>query len=416
MDVVTVETVIKNQLYEYFNSNNLFSDSQFGFISGKSTVKAVETLVNEVLLAFENRQLVCTTLVDLSKAFDSISHPIILEKLKLYGVENTELNLLKSYLENRKQMVVVGNEKSKIKDVQLGVPQGSILGPLLFVIFINDLPSYMCGNTILYADDTTFYGIDSDHMTAHLKVQDMLKRSHSWFNANSLKVNEGKTENIIFNLKKTEIEKKTIKLLGIFLDNKLNWEAQTANVVTRLSRVLFLLRKLRSCVSRDVLITAYFAFFHPHLLYGIRLWGNSPGAKHVFVCQKKAIRILMGVKSQESCSNLFQQLRIMTVPSLYIYCNLLHVKENLGSFTQRLSIHEHSTRNHSKLDLPSFRLSKCTDSHLYLQYKLFNKLPISAIGLSIGKFKTILKHWLMSKAFYKIEDYLNNSMSDLKFD
>jgi hypothetical protein len=126
-------------------------------------------------------------------------------------------------------------------------------------------------------------------------MENVMEQATLWFNANQLKINSEKTENIIFTLNKPlsdDTEYNYVKLLGIYLDSKLTWETHTQEVCKKLSRIIYLMRKLKSSVSRNMLITAYYAFFHPHLLYGIRLWGNSNGSTQVFKWQKKAIRII----------------------------------------------------------------------------------------------------------------------------
>lgn len=212
---------------------------------------------------------------------------------------------------------------------------------------------------------------------AQLKVDNSIERSDVWFKANNLFVNNKQSENLIFSLKSPCIENKSVKILGMVLHNKLDWGPHTESVIKRISRVLFLLRRLKLSVGHDMLVMAYFAFFHAHLIYGIRLWGNSPGATSLFMSKKKkkTIRIIQGLTGKGSCREHFKILNVMTVPCLYIYTNLVYVKENLDHFIQRTEIHNYMTRNNTKISLPSFRLSKCIDSHLYIQFKFFNRLP-----------------------------------------
>lgn len=374
---------------------------------------AVEEMINAVLNAFEEKLDISAALIDLSKAFDSISHEIIIRKLYYYGIQEIELNLIRSYLDNRNQVVVVNNQTSDLKKIQVGVPQGSVLGPLLFLIAINDLPFYVNNiKAILYADDTTFLSKASNLNKCQAEIQKTIRQSEFWFEMNNLKVNTDKTEYINFSLK-TPPQHKSVKFLGIYVDNRLNWNTHTQNVIVKLSRVIYLLRKLRLSVSNTMLTTAYYAFFHPHLLYGIRLWGNSSGASQVFICQKKAVRAIMGAKNSVTCRQFFKDLKIMTLPSLYIYCNLIYVKENLENLNTRASIHSHETRNKNRLELPCCRLNKTLSSHLYVQQKLFNKLPIAARYIPLIKFKKAIKTWLISKIFYSVDDYFNCDTFDL---
>ncbi|KAG8299986.1 hypothetical protein J6590_108341 [Homalodisca vitripennis] len=130
---------------------------------------------------------------------------------------------------------------------------------------------------------------------------------------------------------------------------------------------------------------------------------------------KKAIRILKNVSKQESCSPFFKELQIMTLPSLYIYCSLLDVKENLNSFINRQDVHTHCTRKKYLLDLPPVRLEKTKNSQIFFSIKLFNKLPEKAWNVTLNNFKVTIAKWLKNKAFYTVEDYLACDISSLSF-
>ena len=150
------ETVIHEQLSDYFASNNLFSAQQYGFRKNSSTELAALELIDRLLAQLKNHMIPINFYLDLAKAFDSLNHDILLDKLSYYGVNGTAKTLLKSYLSDRKQYVKIDEVKSSIQTIKTGVPQGSIVGPLIFNIFINDIiNSSRKFNFILYADDTT---------------------------------------------------------------------------------------------------------------------------------------------------------------------------------------------------------------------------------------------------------------------
>lgn len=197
-----IELSLKEQLYSHFVKNNLFTSSQYGFLAGKSTIDAVENVVSRVLDVFENKSVLGLAMLDLSKAFDVISHEILLDKLSWYGVKGKELSLFKSYLENRRQVVVIDNQESATKYVFRGVPQGSVLGPLLFIIMINDLPYNVPSSVVMFADDTSFpvEGSSLEHVDREISL--VTKMAASWFKSNCLKLNHDKTETIVFTLKK----------------------------------------------------------------------------------------------------------------------------------------------------------------------------------------------------------------------
>uniref|UniRef100_A0A1B6K0Y6 Reverse transcriptase domain-containing protein n=1 Tax=Homalodisca liturata TaxID=320908 RepID=A0A1B6K0Y6_9HEMI len=253
-----IETIVKNQLEYYFEHNNLISSSQYGFRKNLSTIKAVESIVSYVLNSFENKEETAAVLLDLSKAFDVVPHDELIQKLKYYGLENNALSLIMSYLSNRLQLVKVGDQRSGLKRVASGVPQGSVLGPFLFTVFINDLPKFVPGKVVLYADDTTLLSSDRDSKLNDVVMGYMRERSYLWFSANKLTVNNNKTEEIVFSLRNSE--NKSVKLLGINLDSKLSWGIHTNHLCIRLARVIFLLKKLKLYTSLNLVISAYYTF------------------------------------------------------------------------------------------------------------------------------------------------------------
>ena len=152
------EYIIFKQLYTYMNDNKLFSIEQYGFRTGHSTELAALHLVNDLTKQMDTGKVPTNTYIDLSKAFDTLDHSILLDKLNYYGIRGVAYNLLHSYISNRYQYVDFNGSISSTKFVDTGVPQGSILGPLLFLIYINDLPRVSpLFNMVMYADDTTFY-------------------------------------------------------------------------------------------------------------------------------------------------------------------------------------------------------------------------------------------------------------------
>jgi hypothetical protein len=350
-------------------------------------------------------------LVDLSRAFDSVCHDVLLSKLQYYGIRGKELQFFKSYLVGRFQLVHLGTEASSFREVLAGVPQGSVLGPLLFTIFINDLPSSMPCKTLLYADDTSFLHSGNDFQQTESFIQAMIDYGKMWFDSNFLTVNDAKTERICFSLRNmmsqdvSGIKYDHVKLLGITLDVKLTWVQHANSVISKLARVCFLLRRLKKCVSINMVTTAYHSFFHTHLLYGNLLWGNSSGAKQVFVWQKKALRIMFDIPIRVSCKPYFIENKIMTLCCIFIFQNIIFVKENVNKFFTRDTVHSYYTRGSTDLNAPAVRLSKFVKSHKYLQIKFYNKIPENFRGLDIKAFKRRLSRWLMSKAFYSIEEF-----------
>lgn len=402
-------------MLSYFEQNKLLNKAQFGFLPKLSTINAVEKVVNNIYMGLEEKLVTSATLLDLSKAFDTVSHKIMVKKLEHYGFENKSLDLLQSFLSNRLQMVKVNGRSSDLLSITKGVPQGSVLGPFLFVVYVNDLPQYLPCETVLYADDITLILREENEDLVKNRNEVILEMSTNWLAANCLQLNNSKTEEIFFSTTILNKDNSAIKLLGIFVDQKLNWERHITYVSSKLARVTYLLYKLRNSISKNLLLYSYFAYFHTHLMYGVLLWGNATGAKTIFKRQKKAVRCLAGLGPQESCKHYFKELNIITLPGLYIYHCLLYAKENLNDFNLNQSKHLHNTRNKHMIDLPFYRLSKTHKCYKYLSIELFNKLPKKAHSVSFSKFKTALYDWLKNKEFYSIEEFNNCEINDLNF-
>ncbi|KAG8291853.1 hypothetical protein J6590_108669 [Homalodisca vitripennis] len=242
----------------------------------------------------------------------------------------------------------------------------------------------------------------------------MKERSFLWFDANKLSVNDEKTEEIVFSLS-SKVDSKSVKLLGINLDSKLNWWVHINSLCSRLSRVIFLLKKLKSCTSKNLVMNAYFAFFNAHITYGTLLWGNSAGAKLVFKTQRRALRVIAGIGERDSCRPVFVDLGILTLPCIFILQSLIFLKENLNLYKFRSYVHNYSTRSQNLIDLKYFRLSKTQNSYMYISVKLFNLLPPDAVTTTLRNFRSCLVKWLKQKAFYSVEEILLHDLSDLKF-
>jgi len=408
-----------NQLSSYLELNSLLNKNQFGFRSGQSTMDAINALVQDIIEAFENRDFAWASFIDLSKAFDCVDHGVLLHKMEFYGIKNAALNMFCSYLKNRRQVVEVGGRLSKVALNNCGVPQGSVLGPLLFLIAINDLPNCLNSNSYLYADDTTVMSTNNNLQTLKTMASESMKVAHEWFAANSFLLNNDKTQTVIFSLKKLEqiAESETtssVKFLGVTLDQTLSWSEHIDQLCVRLSRLIFLFRRLSPIIPLDYQRTAYFALFQSALSYGLIFWGNSPHMSKILVLQKKVMRIMAKSNPREHCRPIFISFKIMTVINLYIFYILLFSYKNIDSCLLRADIHNLNTRNKSKINIPYVRLEKTKLSYRILGLKCLNKLPEAMLGLPIGAFKARLSNWLVKNPFYSIKEFLDLSPRAIK--
>ena len=253
------ETAIKNRLIDYFNSNDILYKKQYGFRKNSSTLLPLLDLTSSVYKAIENNKYCLSIFIDLSKAFDMLNHNILLQKLSCYGIRGPPLDLICSYLSNRKQCVCYNSVFSDFKPVTTGVPQGSVLGPLLFLIYINDLPkTSSVVSFILFADDTTIT-FSSDNI---IELESVLNRElhiiSDWFKANKLTLNTKKTNFILFRSQKSKYHKPSIsingspilqtnhtKFLGIEIDDTLSYKLHITKLENKISSVIGILYKIR---------------------------------------------------------------------------------------------------------------------------------------------------------------------------
>jgi hypothetical protein len=401
------EFLILEQLQVYFKSNNFLSDNQFGFQPGKSTIEAIDKVVNNIYSNYEHRKHTLATLVDLTKAFDTISHSVLLNKLQFYGIELKELNLIATYLIDRKQVVRVNGEISDELIVKRGVPQGSILGPFLFLIYMNDFPTMSHTIPILYADDTTLLTSSKDMECLKADMKKGLDIANDWFTTNGLMPNPKKTETILFSLTNNNIHEfhtKHVKLLGLILDCDLSWNEHVDSIVKKLAKHVYILRKLKCNVSLNCLVMAFHALIQSHINYGILFWGASVKIRDVFVWQKKAIRTMIGISNNKSCRGHFKSLGILTVPCCYIFHVIIYTKKHLDNYETGAIRHGYHTRNKNLLIKPNTRLQKIYRSHLVQGVKFYNILPVNVKKLQTKNFKFALKKLLLQCEGYTYDE------------
>ena len=343
------EKVILEQLATYLDRNNLIYKHQYGFRKNHSTEYASLHIVDYLNYELDKNRTPTNIYLDLSKAFDSLYHDILLNKLQHYGLCDVAQNLLKSYLTNRKQFVQYNEHSSDMKYTHNGVPQGSILGPLLFLIYINDLPnSSNLFNFLMYADDTTLYccleDIASEDKAHTLNIE--LERVHSWLNANRLTLNVNKTKYMLFckrrnnhtteltlRLNNNDIQSVTeFNFLGLYLNSKLNWDTHINVIGKKISRAVGIIKKLQLLLPKTILISLYNALVLPHINYCLLSWGLGSAAESIFLQQKKAIRAISSASHNAHTEPLFKIYNILKLKDIFnyrlltFYYNLRHNK------------------------------------------------------------------------------------------
>lgn len=417
------EKLILEQMQRFFNKHKLLHNKQFGFTRGRSTTDAGVELLGHIYNAWEDKCDALGIFCDLSKAFDCVLHETLIRKLHHYGIRNASLDLLTSYLSDRIQRVDVNGKRSPGSVVRMGVPQGSILGPFLFLIYINDLPYLIKDNhdIVLFADDTSLLFKLKRQQLVTDDVNSALAKVVNWFNVNNLLLNEKKTKCIKFTIphvrqvetsvliKDEELkpEDNTV-FLGITLDAKLQWGPHIDKLSKKLSSAAYAVRKIRDLTDLETARLVYFSYFHSVMSYGILLWGNAADIQTIFVLQKRAVRSIYKLSPRCSLREKFKEINILTVPSQYIYENLLYAHKNINLFKKYSDIHNINTRNKHKFVVPATRLKKIGGTFRCQCIRFYNKLPNPIQELSLNKFKSFIKRKLCLKAYYNVNHYLED--------
>ena len=362
-------------------------------------MSALLEFMTHIMEGYEGREFAGATFCDLSRAFDCVSHQLLIEKIECYNFSKSSKKLIISYLDNRSQQVRICGVTSASRELKTGVPQGSILGPLLFLIFINNLPACCPGNYTLYADDTTICLRDINFVNLNMRMEAAQSSAQDWFTANELLLNPTKTQTLFLSLKNLD-EQEPIRFLGVLLDPKLQWNVHLDSVANKLNTATFMLRNLANNVSQNALRTAYFAICHSHLSYATLVCGRTTDSSRIFALQRRAVRIVARLGYRDDCVQAFKSLDILTLPSIYIYQSLVYVKSNLKHFEKNSDFHNHNTRGGADLRIPYYRLEKCQRGPNYNAVKFYNKVPSNIRILPLNSFKSKIRKFLSLNAFY----------------
>ena len=373
------EKVISERVYDFLEKYDCIYNLQFGFRKKHSTNHALISITEQIREALDNRKSAVGIFVDFQKAFDTVNHDILLKKLDNYGIRGNTLNWFKTYLIGRKQFVTINGYNSSETTLNHGVPQGSVLGPLLFLLYINDL--HICiKNCITYhfADDTNFLCTGKSFKKIQKLVNNDLKRLVSWLLANKISLNKTKTELIIFrkpgdtipenhNFKLNGYKLKASKVtryLGIYLDETLNWEYHCSQLINKLTRGNAMLSKARHFVPEDKLLSIYYAIFSSHMIFGCQTWGLNSSTSHfkkIITLQKRAMRIMTFSQFNAHTEPLFKKLGILKIKYQISLFNCLFIHDQTRNilpkcfknyFTPCIDLHNTNTRRPGSMYIP----------------------------------------------------------------
>ena len=399
------EKLMYRRLFRFLEVHNVLYSLQFGFQENHSIDHALVSLTEAIRNTLDNKRFGCGIFIDLQKAFDTVNHKILLSKLEHYGVRGCALEWFRSYLSDRKQYVTVNGSNSNLLSITCGVPQGSVLGPLLFLVYINDLPN--ASNKLkfyLFADDTNIYFESNDLSNLLRTVNKELKSIKRWLDANKLSLNIDKTNYIIFHSSSRNVPSdstikigkkyikrvKFVKFLGILLDEHLSWKYHLSELSKKLARTCGIFFKIRNLLPFDVLLCLYNALFLSFLQYGLIVWGQTFAlyTDPIFKLQKKAVRAISFQPRLSPSLPIFKDLKLLKLSEIFELRLLTFVYDSVNKtspscfhdfFLLNSSVHQYSTRKASQGDLYLSRMNSLQyglKSIRYLGAKLWNALPV----------------------------------------
>ena len=405
-----MESIIREHITKYLANMNLISDKQYGFISKRSTVTQLLTYIDKCCESTSEGKVVDCIYFDFAKAFDTVPHRRLCKKLAGYGIRGPILNWIITFLNGRKQLVKVNQARSTTNDVASGIPQGSVLGPLLFVLYINDLPDKVISSILFFADDTKiFKEVDSilDSLIIQKDIEELEKWSKDWllqFHPDKCHVlTIGKFTNIKhahpYTLNENQLEHVfTEKDLGILIDAELNFEEHISKQVNKANSILGIINRGFEDLSPKIFLTLYGTFVRPHLEYAQSVW--SPKLrKHINLLegvQRRATRLVKLYRNLPYEERL-RKLELPTLEFRRSFCDMVQVYKHLhfydkDTIPKKLTPRPRPNRRHKDELLPNFAIDGFrgpqTKSFYYRTIPTWNKLPAEVIAAdSIKDFK-----------------------------
>ena len=373
------------------------------------------------LTMFPNLKLFCVKIeyqkiefLDFAKAFDTVNHDILLQKLNHYGIRGITLQLIKSYLTDREQCVQLNNITSDLELIKHGVPQGSILGPLFFLLYINDIANSSSLLTFyFFADDTTIFFSHKNTKVVEKIINDELVHVSNWLVANKLSLNVGKSNVLLFRGKNKSTpsiniqingisveEKEHTKYLGIQIDNKLTFEKHIEHVKSRLIKGNAILSMVRHYLPKTTLLKTYNAYVQPHIDYGLNVWGHtfkthlSPVKRQ----QRKSMRLMNFKKKQDETAELFLNDKVLPFDkNLMLSSAKLLWKANNNLLPSTLNTLFKKRCQNNSFHLPFRRLDITQQCTTYQGVQVWNRIPQGLRSIkSLNEFKTRYKTHLLT--------------------
>lgn len=417
-----IERAVHDQLYSYLTENNILHPSQSGFRSGHSTNTALLDVSDFILNNMNSGKATAALFLDLKKAFDTVDHDILISKLDDFGVKGSALNWFKSYLTDRSQIVSVNSNFSDPQGINIGVPQGSILGPLLFIIYINSLPINVTCKCVMYADDTTLLcsSTDPEELKSDLSLN--LNRIGKWFQVNKLTLNVKKTKLMVFgsphilktfdNISLTYnsdvIDRvDSYKYLGVMFDPCLTWCNHINKISSSVSKRIGLIRRIKFFLPNSTLRMLANALIMPHFDYCSSVWSNcnARSSDSLQILHNRLARVLLSADIRTSVNKMMGDLDWVKLSQRWDYQLLVQIFKCLKQiapmyiskhFVFTSSLHSKCTRSQTQntLVVPAWNTISGKRTFHYRAAVAWNKLPptirTNFDQLSIDQFKSAI--------------------------
>ena len=428
------ERVTLNQLTKYFEKHDLITGLQHAYRKYHGTVTCLFELLNEIYHQIDNKNKVAIVSLDLSKAFDTINHELLLKKLRSFNLSSESIDFLHSYLSNRKQVTKFDDFTSTVEEVKSGVPQGSILGPFLFLCFVNDLPDIfknVC-KFMAYADDTQLLVYDKTVDGLKEKIVMIIDLAQNWYNKNGMKNNSSKSEILVVSTKKSDKlkinvledgeqkivkSKKWIKILGVYIDHILSWSKQINIVKKNATNVIRKIHRINKFLPLKLKMTLYNTLITPILNYADIIWGgcNKTQGKRLQVTHNFAARSILGRSKYDSGKAALRELNLLNLEqrrivheSVFAHKALTgklpkNIVKRFKGFQPKLVTRRNKL---NKLNIPQHNLSKFKKSPIYRTITSWNRTPTN---LPFGKIKS---HKNGFQKYLLIENILNDNIKN----
>ena len=397
-----LEKVVEEQIREYLHKNNILDDHQYGFRPKHSCEHALIDIVNYIVEQSKKNNKVAAVFIDVKKAFDCIKHTIILQKLENIGIQGNALHWFKSYLKERTQYTQIGDKKSDRLEIICGVPQGSVLGPLLFILSILDFGRNTKFHSVFFADDTTLLLSSPGTETLHQSLEQELRKVELWFESNYLVLHPDKTRIMFFNLKPSDRigpvslcsqgirrvgrdeEEKSFKLLGVLIDDKLSWQPHAQYVANKMRKgtsLLFCAKRYTNLSTRKIL---YQALVESHIRYCVSVWGPSNSEnRSIILSQKVALRTIpyeysIHTDNIMKDNNILSYKDIITL-SLAITAHKTFYHRMPESLSKMFTWSgNNNTRRGPTILLPKYKSTSQQKQVVFQAGKVWNSLPIDS--------------------------------------